>query len=153
MLEHLRRRLPQVDVRQGLVEELDLGKRFDLVMVPSNILDRLERLQGAARHVSEGGRLAFELTNPYWLEAGGNPRYRVLRLERDRAKVEVDYPGGVVQEGEVQLVWPEEVDDWLAEAGLELVRMFGQPGAELAESSTFYIVARLIRPRTAGSDS
>jgi hypothetical protein len=153
MVAQLRSRLPGVEVRQALVEELAPGSRFDLVMVPSNILDSLDRLRGAAGQLAEGGRLAFELTNPHWLAAGGSPEFRVLKMDHERARIEVDYPGGVVQAGELQLVWPEEVDDWLARAGLELVRMFGQPGAELAESSTFYIVARAITPQLAGSGS
>ena len=42
----------------------------------------------------------------------------------------------------MELVWPEQVEDWLAAAGLELVRMFGHPDAELEESPTFYVIAR-----------
>lgn len=145
MLEHLRGRLPEAETHLALVEELDLGRRFDLVMVPSNILDRLPRLQGAARQLAPEGRLALELTNPHWLAAGGSPKFRVLEMDRRQARVEVDYPGGAVQEGELELVWPEDVEEWLAGAGLELVRLFGQPEAEVAESSTFYIVARVAR--------
>jgi len=142
MLEHLRRRLPQAETHLALVEELDLGRRFDLVMVPSNILDQLPKLQGAARQLAPEGRLVLELSNPHWLAAGGSPKFRVLEMDRRQARIEVDYPGGAIQEGELELVWPEEVEEWLAGAGLELVRLFGQPEAEVAESSTFYIVAR-----------
>ena len=145
MTTHLRRRLPQLEVHQGLIEELDqlLGpdRRFDLVLVPSNILDRADLLGSAARRLGPGGRLAFELTNPHWLEAGGGDRFRVLELDPGRARIEVDYPDGTVQEGELVLVWPEEVEDWLAAAGLELVRMSGHADAGLAESPTFYVVA------------
>ena len=66
-----------------------------------------------------------------------------------RARIEVDYPDGTVQEGEVALVWPEQIEDWLAAAGLELVRMFGHPDAELEESPAFYVVA--VKPLEPGS--
>ncbi len=151
MVAHLRRRLPTAEVHQALIEELDLGREFDLVIVPSNILETAELLSAAARLVAEGGRLAFELTNPHWLRAGGNPRFRILALDRKLARIEVDYPDGTVQEGEVGLVWPEQVEDWLATAGLELVRMWGHPDAELEESPSFYVVA--VKLPAAGSGS
>lgn len=145
MVAHLRRRLPRVEIHQGLIEELERllkpDRRFDLVLVPSNILDRADLLRSAARRLAVGGRLALELTNPHWLEAGGGDRFRVLELHPGRARIEVDYPDGTVQEGELALVWPEEVEDWLAGAGLALVRMTGHPDAGLAESPTFYVVA------------
>ena len=155
MVAHLRRRLPRVEVHQGLIEELDRElepeRRFDLVLVPSNILDRADLLGAAARRLAPGGRLAFELTNPHWLVAGGSERFRVLELDRDRARIEVDYPDGTLQEGELELIWPEQVEVWLAAAGLDLARMFGQPAAELAESPTFYVVATPAPPPGSGS--
>lgn len=141
MAAQLRRRLPDGEVHLALIEELDLGRSFDLVIVPSNILETQSLLRSAARQLDVGGRLAFELINPHWLAAGGNERFRILDLDRQAARIEVDYPDGTVQEGEVELVWPEAVEDWLAEAGLELIRIFGQPDAELDESPTFYVVA------------
>ena len=151
MVAPLRRRLPDADVYQSLIEELELRRTFDLVIVPSNILERLELLRAAAGFVTNGGRLAFELTNPHWLGAGGNQRFRILSLDREQARIEVDYPDGTIQEGEVELVWPEQIEDWLAAAGLELVRMFGHPDAELEESPTFYVVA--VKPLGPGSGS
>ncbi len=151
MVAHLRRRLPRIDVRQALIEELDLGRTFDLVLVPSNILTTAELLRGAARQLAAGGRLAFELANPHWLRAGGSEPFRVLALDREAARIEVAYPDGTIQAGEVELVWPEQVEDWLAAAGLELVRMWGHPDAELEESPTFYVVA--VMPLVSGSGS
>jgi 2-polyprenyl-3-methyl-5-hydroxy-6-metoxy-1,4-benzoquinol methylase len=141
MVALLRQRLPDAEIHQSLIEELDLGRSFDLVLVPSNILATQKLLFGAARQLGVGGRLALELTNPHWLGEGGNERFRILRLDRLAATIEVDYPDGTMQEGELELVWPEEIEEWLAEAGLELVRMFGHAEAELAESPTFYVVA------------
>jgi 2-polyprenyl-3-methyl-5-hydroxy-6-metoxy-1,4-benzoquinol methylase len=149
MVGHLRRRLPATEVRQALIEELELGRTFDLVLVPSNILTTTDLLRGAARQLVAGGSLAFELSNPHWLGAGGSERLRILALDREAARIEVDYPDGTIQEGEVDLVWPEQVEDWLAAAGLELARMFGHPDAELEESPTFYVVA--LKPLAPGS--
>ena len=144
MVAHLRRRLPSTEIHQSLIEDLELGHRFDLVMIPSGIGDDAGVREGAVRHLAPEGRLALELTNPHWLAAGANPRFRVRNLGADRARVEVEYPGGTIQDAEIALIWPEEIEDWLAAAGLELVRMFGHPDAELEESPTFYVVA--IRP-------
>jgi SAM-dependent methyltransferase len=141
MVAALRNRLPAAEVHESLIEDLRLDRRFDLVIVPSNILDTRPLLRAAAAQLAPGGRLAFELTNPHWLEAGAAEGFRVLAMDRERARVEVDYPGGAVQEGEVELVWPEEIDDFLGSAGLRLLRMFGGPDRELSESSSFYVVA------------
>lgn len=141
MAAALRRRLPGVEVHEALIEELRLEARFDLVIVPSNILDSESLARAAAAHLAPGGRLAFELTNPHWLAAGGSGGFRILEMDAGRARVEVDYPDGAVQEALVRLVWPERIEDFLAGAGLRLVRMNGNPGLELEESSSFYVVA------------
>ena len=71
---------------------------------------------------------------------------RVQAFDGNGARFEVDYnlPDGrtVTQRAEVTLVWPDEVENWLATgAGLRLRRMFGRPDAELASSPSFYVVA------------
>jgi SAM-dependent methyltransferase len=151
MVAELRRRLPGVEVHPSLIEELRLRRRFDLVMVPSNILDTPALLRAAARRLAPGGRLAFELTNPHWLAAGGNAGLRVPEMDRGRARIEVDYPDGTVQEGEIELVWPEEIEDFLAAAGLRLLRMNGNGELALEESWSFYVVA--VSPGSPGSGS
>jgi len=67
-------------------------------------------------------------------------------LDGNGTRFEVDYrlPDGctVTQHAEVPLIWPEEVENWLATvAGLKLRRMFARPEAELVESPSFYVVA------------
>jgi len=153
MVGRLRSRLPGVEVHQSLIETLELDRRFDLVMVPSNILNQAELLTAAAAHLAPAGRLAFELTNPHWLAAGPGSRFKVLRQDRDNAVVEVEYFDGTIQLGEIRLVWPEAVEDFLAGAGLRLVHLSGNPDAEVDESPTFYVVAARssrtrIRPAT-----
>jgi Methyltransferase domain len=146
MLERLRVRLPEVELVQSRIETLNLGRRFDLIMVPSNILCYIERLRAAADHLRADGTLAFELTNPYWLQSGASPGVRVQALDGNGARFEIDYrlPDGrtITQQAEVPLIWPEEVERWLATgAGLRLRQMFGRAGAELASSPSFYVVA------------
>ena len=145
MLDRLRQRLPDIALIQSRIETLDLGRRFDLVMVPSNILCLVQRLRGAARHLEAAGRLAFELTNPYWLQAGASPGVRVQAFDGNGARFLVDYrlPDGrvVTQQAEVPLIWPDEVEGWLASAGLHLQKMFGRRDAELASSPSFFVLA------------
>jgi len=146
MLDLLRRRVPDLELVKSRIEDLNLGRQFQLVVVPSNILCLVDRLRAAARHVAPEGLLAFELTNPYWLRAGAGPGVRVQSFDGDGARFQVDYklPDGrtVTQQAEISLVWPEEVDRWLATgAGLKLRRMFGRPDAELMASPSFYVVA------------
>jgi hypothetical protein len=65
----------------------------------------------------------------------------VVRKDEKRADVEVTYPDGTVQEGEIELVWPEDVEAFLATAGMRLLQMSGHVDAELDTSPTFYVVA------------
>jgi trans-aconitate methyltransferase len=146
MLARLRERLPAMELIESRVEFLKLARAFDLVIAPSNILFLVERLRAAARHLSSDGVLAIELTNPHWLRAGAGDGVRVLSLDGNQARLDVDYQladGSIVtQRADIALVWPEEVESWLAVgAGLRLQRLFGQRDAELVESPSFYVVA------------
>lgn len=145
MLRRLRARLPEIPLLQARIEDLDLAERFDLVIVPSNILCTTGRLQRAAVHLDTGGRLAFELTNPHWLRSTSHPEVRVITLTEGEAQIEVDYhpPGGrrYRQEARVPLIRPEAVEAWLREAGLRLHRMAGSVEGDLASSPTFYVEA------------
>jgi hypothetical protein len=146
MLGRLRQRLPRTELIQSRIEQLNLGRTFDLVIVPSNILCFADRLRPAADHIGADGSLAFELTNPHWLRAGAGRGVRVQSFDGNGARIEVDYklPDGrtITQQAEVPLIWPEEVENWLATvAGLKLRRMFARPEAELVDSPSFYVVA------------
>jgi hypothetical protein len=141
MLERLHVRLPAAELVQGLIEDLDLGRRFDLVMAPSNILTTPARLRGAVRHSSR--LVAFELLNPHWLLEGPARGVRVRSLTQERAELEIDYPGGWRQAAEVALTWPEEIESVLEAAGLELELMKGAAVAgSLAESPSYEVLAR-----------
>lgn len=141
MLERLRARGLPIELVQSRLEDLDLlPRRFELAIAPSNILYSQARLRGAARHLRPGGRLGFELANPHWLFAGPGPSVRVIELTRERAWIEIDYERGYRQQANFELVWPEEVEEWLAGAGLELVGLWGT-GEGLEDSSGFRVLA------------
>jgi hypothetical protein len=145
MLDRLRARLPDVELVQARIEELDLGRRFPLVMGPSSILESGDRLAAAARHTSL--RIAMELMNPHWLLEVQHPRVRVLEATGERAQIEVDYPGRFTHRAAVALCWPERVESLLDRAGLALELMRGKdPEADLDESPSYLVLARLTTP-------
>jgi trans-aconitate methyltransferase len=146
MLRRLRLRLPNTELVESRIEPLQLERRFGLVIAPSNILYLVERLRAAARHLDDDGLLAIELANPHWLRSGAGDGVRVTAFDGNAARLEVDYSladgSSVTQRAEVALVWPEEIENWLAVgAGLQLRRMFGRPEAQLVSSPSFYVVA------------
>src|SRR5262252_9555120 len=142
MLERLRTRLPDVELVRARIEELDLGRRFPLVMGPSSVLEDPVRLAAAARHSSR--RVALELMNPHWLLESEHPRVRVLAATDVGAEIEVDYPGRWTHRATVRLSWPERIESLLGTAGLTLELMRGRdPDAELNESPTYVVLARL----------
>jgi SAM-dependent methyltransferase len=172
MLERARERLPGVDLVQARIEDLDLGRRFDLVIAPSSVLAGVEGVRAAARHAS--GRVAYEAMNPHWLLGGDHPGARVVRASHDWAEIEIDYPppsrgrwpflphslgevarragGGGPERGmgwtqlaRARLTWPEEVEDLLAQVGLRLELMRGgEPEADLTDSSSYYVLASAV---------
>jgi hypothetical protein len=150
MLARLATRLPDVELVRGRIEELALGRRFDLVIAPSNILHTPERLAAAAAHAER--RVAFELVNPHWVHASrGAEGVRVRAAGHDRAELEVDYGSGFTQLASVDLVWPEAIDAFLGPAGLQLEVMLGHEHDLLEESPSFFVLARISRRPRSGS--
>ena len=146
MLRRLRERMPSLELIRSRIEDLELDRRFDLVMVPSGVLSTTARLQRATLHVGGGGRLTFELMNPYWLKAASHPGVRIRSMTGTRVDMEVDYrlPDGGIRTQEAlddPLIWPEDVEPWLKSAGIQLERLFGAAG-DLPASSTYYVQAR-----------
>lgn len=144
MVAVLGERLPRMPVIRSRWEDLDLPDRFDLVIGPSSALTGLSALRAAARHLRPGGRAGLELMNPHWL-LGGQTEVRHRQLLDGRFEIEVPYPSGHVQHAEVELRWPEHVEEHLADAGLELVRLSG--GDDLAASPTYFVLALLAGPQ------
>lgn len=142
MLARLRNRLPDAALVQSLIERLDLGRTFDLVLAPSNILHTPANLAAAARHSRRW--VAVELLNPHWLARGAGAGVSIVRMDDHSAEIEVDYTGGWRQRAEVPLVWPEDVDSLLRNAGLALQLMrAASPLTDLEESSSYCVLARV----------
>ena len=146
MLAHLRRRLPDVETHQVLIEELALDREFGLVIGPSSILSADPNLAVAARHLGPGGRVGMELMNPHWLAAPGHPGVRLIEAAGG-LELEVDYrlPDGTtvtqVVEGWRPGPAPEDAEARLDRLGLRLAWMGGLPGAGLDESPVYYVLA------------
>ena len=93
MLRRLRARRPHLAAHLGRIEDLDLGRRFDLVIVPSNILCTAARLDRAAAHLDPGGRRYTQVAQVtlVWPERVEAFLYTAgLRLERLTPSVEGD---------------------------------------------------------------
>ncbi len=138
-------RLPGVEIALERIESVDLGRRFELVIAPANVLADPIRLAGAARHLARRGKLAAELLNPHWVAAGKGDGIRLESLESGwvRMEIEHDLEGEpVVQAVDEAVVWPEAVEIWLAGAGLSLIRITGEAGGGLEESSGYLVLAR-----------
>ena len=148
MLERLRERLPGTELTHARIEDLDLGRRFPLVIGPSSVLGSADRLNVAARHSSR--RVALELMNPHWLLEGEHPSVRMLESTDEEAEIEVEYPGDWTHHAKVALCWPERIESLLDGVGLVLELMRGRdPDADLEESPTYIVLARVTASRTA----
>jgi len=145
MLEAVGRRIPEIELHQSLIADLDLGRRFDLVIGPSSVLGTRANLRAAARHVRPGGRVGFELMNPHWFLSGKTPGVRILERRGDLVRMEVDYPGGYVQAARARLRWPERIEGLLRGTGLRLLRLDG--GASLTESPTYTVLTDTLSRR------
>src|ERR1700730_12343048 len=91
MLARLRPRLPGSELIQSRIEDLSLGRQFDLVIVPSNILCFVDRLRAGGNPVTPDVAVGFCLTNPQWLRSGASPGVRVQSFDGNGARFEVDY--------------------------------------------------------------
>jgi Methyltransferase domain len=142
MLAHLRRRTRGIDVHQVLIEQMDLRRRFDLVIAPSSILTDGANLGAAARHLRRGGRIGMELMNPRWLR---KTRHRGVRLKPGVMEVDYRLPDGstVVQvvEGWRPGPSPYHTRRRLHRFGLDLLWLGTRPGTTLADASTYFVLA------------
>ena len=101
MLDRAKARLPNLPVEwlQGDMERIELGRRFDRVLIPFNSLYCLmseeaqqRALARAADHLAPGGRLIFDLyaadplPDPTVLNV---PRHAVAQIERGAQHIEV----------------------------------------------------------------
>jgi SAM-dependent methyltransferase len=146
MLDEARKRLSRAELIQSRFIDLDLtGRRFELVLAPSSVGELPGCREAAARHLAPRGRAVFELTNRHWIAAGAGPGFRVVGRRGSAYEIEVDYQGGFMQVAEIDPPAPESSEEWLAEAGLRLVRLDGWTDRELETSPTFFVTAQTSR--------
>jgi SAM-dependent methyltransferase len=148
MLRYLRERLPEVRTHQAVIETMDLGERFDLVIGPSSILAADINLAAAARHLRPGGRIGMEITNPDWLTSSSHEGIRFVTAAGDSTTMEVDYrlsDGSTV----VQVIgdWqpgpgPADAEHRLKRLNLDLLWIGGRPEVQrIAGSPTYFVLA------------
>jgi hypothetical protein len=77
--------------------------------------------------------------NPHWFLSAKTPGVRILERRGDLVRMEVDYPGGYVQQAHARLRWPERIEALLRGSGLRLLRLDGGPS--LAGSATYTVLA------------
>lgn len=142
-------------------EELDLGDRFGLVVLPSNLLngitdpsDRAAAVRRAARHCLPGGRVALQVLNPYWMaredptttgrisprDGGAGIEVRIDHLgydvwqQRQRARIHYRFADDEVLIDDVDAVaiYPRELRALASQAGLEITETHGpEPGTSV----------------------
>jgi SAM-dependent methyltransferase len=156
MLAIARAKRADVDWRHGAAQTLDLGRAFELVTMTGHAFQVLlddESVLGALtafrRHVTPGGRVAFETRNPAarpW-EGWTPDRTRTTVLDPDGAAVEVwydvvgtrppdlvDFVGScrfartgevVTSRSTLRFIEPDRLRELLTEAGLRVEGWFG----------------------------
>ncbi|HEX9887970.1 MAG TPA: class I SAM-dependent methyltransferase [Nitriliruptorales bacterium] len=145
----------RVDLVRASARELDLGDRFGLVVLPSNLLngivDPAERAQvvhAAADHCREDGQVVMQVLNPYWMAARRGSGAGVLeprgpdgeRVEvgieqitfdpweqRQRATLVYRFPDGreLIDHIDAVALYPRELRALAYGAGLEISQRLG----------------------------
>jgi len=126
------------------IEDLRLGRRFDVVLLMSNLVNtpgeqRSAFLDTCRRHVVDEGVVLIERLPPDWQPAPGSENeagpvtIRLIEARREGRRVAgvVEYVGGGEtwrHEFEDHLLDDAELGVALADAGLELSRVLDDPG-------------------------
>lgn len=144
---------------EARAEELSLGERFGLVVLPSSLLNgitdpgaRASALRQAARHCAPEGAVVLQVLNPFWMAcddptaAGrleptdGGPAVDVTIEhlgfdaweQRQRARIVYRFADGeeLVDEVDAVALYPRELRALVHQAGLEITDTYGaEPGA------------------------
>lgn len=149
----------RVRLVEARAEDLSLGERFGLVVLPSSLLNgiadpaaRTSAVRQAARHCRPDGAVVLQVLNPYWmacddptaagrLEAtDGGPAVDVTIEhlgfdaweQRQRARIVYRFADGeqLVDEVDAVALYPRELRALVHQAGLEVTDTYGaEPGA------------------------
>jgi SAM-dependent methyltransferase len=140
MLAHVR----GAEVIRGRIEELDLRRRFDCVLLMSRLVNvpddeqRLAFLRTCAKHVADDGIVLIERHEPDWQPVEGRRGERggvAFSLEDVRAAGRI-VAASVLYESDgtmwrhpfvARLLDDDELDAELRAAGLRLTRVLGEP--------------------------
>lgn len=155
MLAAARERAPGLRFVQGDLRSLDLGRRFDWVLLPYN---GLQHLHGAAelggfftglrRHLEPGGRFAFDVHLPQaallardpeeWFGVEGSPSYQGWSIAAERSRYDaltqvltqtwrLAGPEGASRDLSLGLrqFFPQEIQTLLQTQGLSLQQAWG----------------------------
>jgi SAM-dependent methyltransferase len=144
---------------EGRAEELSLGERFGLVILPSSLLNgmpgpsaRTAAVRQAARHCHPDGAVVLQVLNPYWMacedpgargrlepeDGGAAVDVTIENLgfdaweQRQRARIVYRFADGarLVDELDAVALYPRELRALAHQAGLEIVDTWGpEPGA------------------------
>lgn len=144
----------RVRLIRGSAAEVDVGERFGLVVLPSNLLNglvepdqRAALMRTAAGHCREDGEVVLQVLNPYWMAAQQGGGVGALEPEPGGERVEVSieelsfdaweqrqqgtlvyrFPDGSQLTDRVDAValYPIELRAMASQAGLEIVERRG----------------------------
>lgn len=149
----------RVRLVEARAEELSLGERFGLVVLPSSLLNgiddpaaRTSAVRQAARHCHPDGAVVLQVLNPYWMacddpsaagrlepadgSAGVDVTISSLGFDaweqRQRARIVYRFADGeeLVDELDAVALYPRELRALVHQAGLEVTDTYGaEPGA------------------------
>ena len=142
MLEQCR----EIETVRSSIEELDLVERFDVVLLPSHLVNspeplRTQLLESARRHLAPSGKVVIQRHRPGWVRTvtdtmsdDGTIRSILTVLERptpDRLRARIRYEAGGAaweQEFVTQELDDDALPDALAAAGLQLGQLLTDSG-------------------------
>lgn len=154
------------------VADVDVGRTFGVVLLPVALLNELpdrdarqRTLRAAAAHCSPDGRVAMQILNPFWLMLGQDSDGVIEGVDGDVVDVRADhrpvdlwaqraiadlryrFPDGqiIVDRLDASAIFPQELDQLLDEAGLQVVERWGAvPGQQppSLDDGSWFVVAR-----------
>ena len=112
----------KIDFIEADIRELNLGEKFDLIFIPFNSIhhlykneDLFEALNTVKNHLKDNGLFLLDCFNP-------NIQYIV---ENERKRHVIDGAFHSVQNMDMRLFFPQELNSYLHQAGFNVIHKFG----------------------------